>query len=198
MRKKLQKAVYDAKGPSKTSRLIPDALKNWYWWLTAYVLLIVGEIEMTTPGTLRSHYQIWGITLRVGMRVRAGRITFWKSCRPLWGCESCSNGIWRDFTGPRIKVYSSQETMLQGIAAVLARWSGKGSDNLQLTKAWWVISKVHEKVRSCSKQKPDQEHSSIGEYMDRTMGKLIECRIHRQTLQPINVKAKVMHELAHL
>ena len=55
-----------------------------------------------------------------------------------------------------------------------------------------------EKVRSCPQQKPDQRHSSIGKYMDRTMGKLIDCRTHIRTLQPINIKAKVMHGLAHL
>ena len=57
------------------------------------MLLIVGEILITTAGTLRSHSQISGIAFRVGVRVEVVRVRIGDSCRSLWGCESCSDGI---------------------------------------------------------------------------------------------------------
>ena len=49
------------------------------------MLLIVGEILITTAGTLRSHSQISGIAFRVGVRVQAVRVTIGDSCRSFVG-----------------------------------------------------------------------------------------------------------------
>ena len=57
------------------------------------MLLIVGEILITTAGTLRSHSQISGIAFRVGVRVQAVRVRIGDSFQSLWGFESCGDGI---------------------------------------------------------------------------------------------------------
>ena len=72
-------------------RLIPDAMKNWYWRLTAYIIRLdisydYESIDEPSPDIRHC--------VRVGL---TGHVVWARdSCQCLWGCKSCFDEIWRD------------------------------------------------------------------------------------------------------
>ena len=108
-------------GPRKSIRLFPDAMKNWYWRLTAYIGRRdwnhengdTSELSPDIRYSLRFGLH-WGIMLGLGLGLVAGL------CGAVKAASTRFDVI---YTWPRFKVYSPQETLLPGIA-VVPRWSG--------------------------------------------------------------------------
>ena len=94
------------------------------------------------------------------------------------------------YTWLRVKVYSPLETLLNGIAAVVACWSGLG--NRQFSIYQRMVSNLQGtwKNWSCPKHKPGRRHRNIGKYKDGAVG-LTAVRPN-----PIDVKMKVMQPLS--
>ena len=90
----------------------------------------------------------------------------------------------------RVKVYSPLETLLHGIAAVVASWSGLGNWQFSIYQRMVSNPQGTWKKWYCPKHKPGRRHGNIGKYKDGAVG------LTAGRLNPINVKTKVMQPLS--
>ena len=103
-------------GPRKSIRLFPDAMKNWYWRLTAYIGRRdwnhengdTSELSPDIRYSLRFGLH-WGIMLGLGLGLVAGL------CGAVKAASTRFDVI---YTWQRFKVYSPRVTLLQQIAVV--------------------------------------------------------------------------------